>query len=145
MRRSKILAKMRAGQPVKLGMLGFFVPPYVAIAAELGYDGLWLEMEHRAFEAREVQALLVLCHHYDLDCIVRPSTRERAMLYRLLEDGATGLMMPHIPDAETARQLVQAVKISAVGRSGLRRTRPGDQLHGQLWRRDDAHRGARQP
>lgn len=119
MRKSKIAAKLRQGKPIKLAMMHHYIPAYIAYAAHEGYDGLWLDMEHRPYEAREVQALLAFCHLYDIDCLVRPFTRERAALYRLLEDGASGLIMPHVSDIETARALAQAAKFPPLGDRGL--------------------------
>ncbi|MBI1276787.1 MAG: 4-hydroxy-2-oxovalerate aldolase [Anaerolineaceae bacterium] len=119
MRKSKILAKVRAGQPARLAMMGYFIPAFVAYAAKLGFDGIWLDMEHHNFDDREVQALLAFFHLYDIDCLVRPPTREKPRLYRYLEDGATGLIIPHVNDAETARDLVQSVKFPPVGDRGI--------------------------
>lgn len=119
MRKSKILAKVRAGQPARLAMMGYFLPPFVAYAAHLGYDGIWLDMEHHNFDDREVQALMAFFHLYDIDCVVRPPTREKARLYRYLEDGATGFVIPHVNDVETARDLVQSVKFPPVGDRGI--------------------------
>ncbi|MEZ4670164.1 MAG: aldolase/citrate lyase family protein [Anaerolineae bacterium] len=119
MRKSKILAKVRAGQPAKLAMMGHFLPPFVAYAAKLGFDGIWLDMEHHNFDDREVQAMLAFFHLYDIDCVVRPPTREKARLYRYLEDGATGFVIPHVNDVETARDLVQSVKFPPVGDRGI--------------------------
>jgi 4-hydroxy-2-oxoheptanedioate aldolase len=119
MRHSKVMAKLRAGKPVKVAQMGFFVPPMVAYAAQLGYDGIWLDLEHRPMDAREIQALLVHFHLYDIDCILRPPTREKAQLYRYLEDGTAGLIIPHVNDAESARDLVQKVKFPPLGDRGI--------------------------
>jgi 2-keto-3-deoxy-L-rhamnonate aldolase RhmA len=119
MRKSKILAKVRGGQMARLAMMGYFLPPFVAFAAKLGFDGIWLDMEHHNFDDREVQALMAFFHLYDIDCVVRPPTREKARLYRYLEDGATGLVIPHVNDAASARDLVQSVKFPPVGDRGI--------------------------
>ena len=119
MRNSKILAKIRAGKPARLAMMGHFIPIFVAHAANLGYDGIWLDLEHRAMDSREVQAMLAFFHLYDIDCMVRVPTREKGQLYRYLEDGATGLMIPHVSDVESARELVSRVKFPPVGDRGL--------------------------
>jgi 4-hydroxy-2-oxoheptanedioate aldolase len=119
MRNSKILAKIRAGKPAKLAMMGHFLPPFVAYAASLGYDGIWLDLEHRPMDSREVQAMLTYFHLYDIDCMLRTPTREKGQLYRYLEDGATGLMVPHVSDAQSAYDLVQRVKFPPVGDRGL--------------------------
>jgi 2-keto-3-deoxy-L-rhamnonate aldolase RhmA len=118
-RKSKVLAKIRAGQPARIAMLGYFLPPFIAHAAHLGYDGIWLDLEHRPMDSREVQALLAFFHLYDIDCLVRTPTREKSQLYRYLEDGATGIIVPHVSDVEVARALVQAVKFPPVGDRGI--------------------------
>lgn len=119
MRQSKTLKKLRAGQPVRLCVSGHNIPAYIRHAAEAGYDCLWLDLEHRLFSEREVQTLLAYCHLADLDCMIRPPTLEKTRLYRYLEDGATGLMIPHVSTAEKARMLVDAVKYPPLGDRGL--------------------------
>ena len=68
---------------------------------------------------REVQALLAHFHLFDIDCLLRPATLEKSRLRRYLEDGASGLMIPHVSTAKTARQLVDAVKFPPLGERGL--------------------------
>jgi len=119
MRNSKTLAIIRAGQPARVAQLGHFIPPFVAHAANVGYDAIWFDLEHRPMNPREVQAIMPIFHLYDIDCIVRTPTREKSQLYRLLEDGATGLIMPLVEDAETAQQIVEAVKFPPLGDRGL--------------------------
>lgn len=119
MRNSKMLAKIRAGKASRIAMLGHYLPPFIAYAAHLGYDGIWLDLEHRPMDDREVQALLAFCHLYDIDCFLRPATREKAKLYRYFEDGAAGLVVPHVSTVEEARDLVRKVKFPPVGDRGL--------------------------
>lgn len=119
MRKSKVLAKLRAGQPARVCSMGHFLPFFVRYAAHFQYDGIWLDLEHRAMDQREVQALLALCCACDIDCMVRPPTAERTRLYRYLEDGAAGFMVPFVSSAEYARHLVQAVKYPPLGNRGI--------------------------
>lgn len=118
-RNSKTLAKLRSGQPVRMcGLSGHFLPAYVRHAAHQGYDCIWLDLEHRAMDQRELQALLAFFHLADIDCMVRAPTLEKTKLYRLLEDGAAGIMIPHVSTAEKARMLVQALKFPPLGDRG---------------------------
>ncbi len=119
MRKSKTLAKLRAGEPVRMCVFGHFNPAFVYHAADAGYDCIWLDMEHRLISEREVQALLAYFHLADIDCMLRPPTLEKTRLYRYLEDGAAGLMIPHVSTAEKARMLVEAVKFPPLGDRGL--------------------------
>ncbi len=45
--------------------------------------------------------------------------QEKTGLYRLLEDGASGLMIPHVANAEQASFLVQAMKFPPQGDRGF--------------------------
>jgi 2-keto-3-deoxy-L-rhamnonate aldolase RhmA len=118
-RKSKTLARLRAGDPVRLCALGHFIPAFIRHAAHFGYDCIWLDLEHRAMSDREVQALLAYFHLFDIDCMLRAPTLEKTRLYRYLEDGATGLMIPHVSTVDKARLLVDAVKFPPLGDRGL--------------------------
>jgi 4-hydroxy-2-oxoheptanedioate aldolase len=119
MRKSKILAKLRSGQFARICCMGHFLPFYIHYAAQFKYDGVWLDLEHRAMDAREVQSLLAFCHLNDIDCMIRPPTLERTRLYRYLEDGASGLMIPFASNVEAAKHVVRAVKFPPVGNRGV--------------------------
>jgi 4-hydroxy-2-oxoheptanedioate aldolase len=119
MRKSKTLARIRNGGVARICNLGHYIPSYVAHAARAGYDCIWIDMEHRVWDPREIQALLMQCHLHDIDGLVRPPTREKAQLYRYLEDGATGLMIPHVSTVKEAMQLVQSTRFPPLGERGL--------------------------
>lgn len=119
MRKSKTLARLRAGQVARICGLGHFIPSYICHAAEAGFDCIWLDLEHRTIDDRDVQALLAFFHLYDIDCMLRPATLEKTRLYRYFEDGAAGLMIPHVSTVEKAQMLVQAVKFPPLGDRGL--------------------------
>lgn len=119
MRPSKTLAKIRAGKPARMCVLGHFIPPFVHMAARNGFDLIWLDLEHRLIPEQQLQALLTHFQLADIDCMLRPATLEKSRLYRYLEDGACGLMIPHVSTAEKARMLVESVKFPPLGDRGL--------------------------
>lgn len=119
MRKSKILAKLRGGRAAKICSLGHYLPFYIRHAAEVGYDGIWLDWEHRAMDQREAQSLLALCRMFDIDAMVRPPSTERNRLYRFLEDGATGFLIPFVSDQDMALKIVEAAKFPPIGNRGL--------------------------
>ncbi len=119
MRKSKSLAKIRAKKPVAIANLGHFIPAFVRHAAATGFDCIWLDLEHRAWAPRDVQAILAFFHHFDIDCLLRSPTTERALLYRYLEDGATGVMIPHVATKADAEHLVGALRFPPIGNRGL--------------------------
>lgn len=119
MRKSKVLAKWRNNEFARFCAMGHVLPFFIRYAAQFGYDGIWLDLEHRNMDNREVQHLLALCHRFDIDCMIRPPTTQRTRLYRYLEDGASGFMVPFVSTAETARHIVDSVKFPPIGNRGL--------------------------
>ena len=118
-RKSKTLARLRAGEPARICSLGHYIPAYVHHAAHFNYDCIWLDLEHRLISQREVQALMAHFHLADIDCMVRVPTLGKTSLYRYFEEGATGLMVPLVSTPEKAAMLVDAVKFPPIGERGL--------------------------
>jgi len=119
MRQSRVLQKIRSGKVARLCALGSYLPYFPTVAVHAGYDGIWVDGEHKPFDPREVQALIAFHHLADIDCLWRPPTREKPALYRILEDGATGLIIPHVENVAEARALVQAMRFPPLGNRGL--------------------------
>ena len=118
MRNSKTIAKLSNNEVVRICGLGHFIPAFVKHVAHFGYDCIWLDLEHRLIDEREVQSLLQLAHLCDIDVMLRAPTLEKTRLYRYLEDGAAGLMIPHVSTPEKAQMLVDAVKFPPIGDRG---------------------------
>jgi 4-hydroxy-2-oxoheptanedioate aldolase len=118
MRRSKVLAKLRSGGIARICNFGHYLPYFPQTAAKNGYDGLWMDGEHRSWNPREVQSMLAFHHLADVDCFFRPPTLEKTGLYRILEDGAAGLIIPHVSTVEKAKSIVDAVKFPPMGDRG---------------------------
>lgn len=118
-RRSKTLAKFRQNKSAAVVGMGHFLPAFVRHAAHSGYDCIWLDLEHRAMDPREIQSFLAFCHLADIDCMVRSPSREPTQLYRYLEDGAAGIMAQMVNTKEEAEAIVQAVKFPPVGQRGM--------------------------
>ena len=119
MRKSKVLAKLRSGQFARICGTGHYLPFFVRYAAHFGYDGIWLDLEHRTMNDREVQAIIAACYYNDIDCMVRPQTMGRSHLYHYLEDGAAGFMIPFVSTEAIARDVVAAVRFPPLGNRGV--------------------------
>lgn len=119
MRPSKVLAKLRSGQVARICATGSPIAFFPAIAAHFRYDGIWVDAEHRVWDPCDVETVLGRHHAADIDCVWRAVTKEKNNLYRLLEDGAAGLMIPHVATADEARALVSAIKFPPLGDRGF--------------------------
>ena len=121
MRRSKVLEKLRAGKTaltinVSLGPS----PLAIQLAGRSGFDGIWIDTEHRPVNQWQVSSMIMAGHLTDIDCFVRIRKGEGyTSFFRPLEDGAAGIMVPHIKTREEAEWVVYNAKFPPVGRRGL--------------------------
>ncbi|MBP8256287.1 MAG: hypothetical protein KAX37_03105 [Opitutaceae bacterium] len=119
MRSSLARARLRQNSAVRIACMYYPSAMMPAHAAKAGFDAIWLDAEHNTWDRREIQRLIALHHLANIDCIVRTGSRNATELYHLLEDGATGLMIPLVDTAEDAARLARAVKFPPVGQRGL--------------------------
>jgi 4-hydroxy-2-oxoheptanedioate aldolase len=118
-RSSKLLAKIRTGQVARSCVTGSPLAYLPAMAAHHGYDAVWVDAEHRAWDPLQVREMFLRAHHAGIDCVFRPSNNDRTALSRYLEDGATALLIPMVNTAARARELVSATKFPPLGERGL--------------------------
>jgi 4-hydroxy-2-oxoheptanedioate aldolase len=119
MRSSLARLRLRENQPVRIACMYYPSASMPAHAAKAGYDAIWLDAEHNTWDRRELQRMIALHHLANIDCIVRTGSRNPTDLYHLLENGATGLMIPLVNTAADAAALAQAVKFPPIGQRGL--------------------------
>lgn len=119
MRTSLIRSRLQQGKAARIACLYYPTTMLPAHAAKAGFDAIWLDTEHSTWERRELQRMIAFHHLANIDCIVRTGSRNAPELYHLLEDGATGLMIPHVNTPEEAAALVRAVKFPPFGQRGL--------------------------
>ena len=130
MRRSKMLAKLRAGQFALTTNISLSMNPLaVELAGRSGIDGMWLDTEHRPFTQREVSHMLTASRVADIDVFVRIRKGEGyTAFFRPLEDGAAGICVPHVATEEEARWVARNAKYPPIGRRGFENVMPDADL-----------------
>jgi 4-hydroxy-2-oxoheptanedioate aldolase len=120
MRNSKILAKLRAGKTaLTFGVSCGFNTKGVEFAGRLGYDGVWLDMEHRNFSDQEMDLLILASRTADVDALVRIRKGSYTNYFRPMEAGAAAIMVPHIKNRQEAELAVYNTRYPPVGRRGF--------------------------
>jgi 4-hydroxy-2-oxoheptanedioate aldolase len=120
MRRSRILEKIAKGQVASIVNTSFTNSFRVAeMAAGMGFDGNWIDMEHRDFTYQDSAMMTLACRAGDMDSVVRIRKDSYADYFRPLEDGATGIMVPHIKTRAEAQFAVYNAKYHPLGRRGM--------------------------
>ena len=134
MRKSNVLQKLRAGQPVLMTNAAFTGSAGLCeILGNLGFDCIWIDMEHRPLNPKDVFHMIQGARAGSTDTCVRIVHDTPTGYARLLEDGASGLMIPHCSTANDARRAVELAKFPPLGDRGLDMAGPdGDYLTADL-------------
>lgn len=119
MRASKVKAKLRRGEPVLLTALALMDPSLFELASLMGFDGIWLDLEHHAVSVETAAGLIRAARVGSSDVMTRPAKGELMRMGRLLEAGAQGIMYPRCGSADEAREVVKWSKFASLGRRGL--------------------------
>ena len=121
MRRSNILEKLRAGKSALLTNISMSPSPLaVEVAGRAGIDGVWIDTEHRPFTPREVADVIAGARLGDIDAMIRIRKGEGyTSFFRPLEDGAAGIMVPHVATREEAEWVARNSKYPPIGRRGV--------------------------
>jgi 2-keto-3-deoxy-L-rhamnonate aldolase RhmA len=83
------------------------VPEIAEIFAEVGFDWLFVDMEHTTIDVEDVQRILQAVGD-KCACLVRVPSMDEVWLKRVLDAGAHGVIIPHVNTADEVRHIVQA-------------------------------------
>lgn len=114
------MEKLRAGGYVVTAGMNRVAEPWLAeTIGRIGYDVIWFDMEHRAFGYDKLDPVSLACRATGIDLMVRVLKTGYTSPMRALEFGANGIMVPHVMNAEEAKQWVDWVRFPPLGRRGF--------------------------
>ena len=130
MRRSKVLEVLRDGQAAVTVNLSLAANPLaMELAGRSGLDGVWIDSEHRPYAQREIAAMITAGRVADIDSLVRIRKGEGyTSFFRPLEDGAAGIMVPHVTTGDEAAWVARNAKYPPIGRRGMETMMPDADL-----------------
>lgn len=85
------------------------LPEVAEIFVSAGYDWLFIDLEHSPMDARDALNLLAAADSR-VPCVVRVPWNEEAHLKKVLDAGATGVIVPLVNSADDARHAVTRCK-----------------------------------
>lgn len=94
-------------------------PAIAEIMAAAGFDWLVLDMEHSVLELSEIQTLIQVLDGQRCPAIVRLTSNHPDQIKRVMDAGATGVMVPMVKSAADARAAVQGVYYPPRGQRGV--------------------------
>ena len=104
---------------------GVNTPDMIDLMGPWGFDGFWIEAEHGPVDFGDIADLTRACDLWGVTSIVRVNRVEPGIIYRTLDQGAQGIVVPHVNTADEARQIVDAAKFAPIGHRGMFGSRQG--------------------
>jgi 4-hydroxy-2-oxoheptanedioate aldolase len=115
-RPSRVLRKLRAGGVVSCFKLNLSCARAAQIAAALGFDCIWTDMEHTATQWSDVEKQIMAAKAHDTDVMVRVPRGSYSDYIKPLELDAAGIMVPHCMSLADAQFVVRTTRFHPVGR-----------------------------
>ena len=94
-------------------------PQITQMLATAGFDFMYIDMEHSCLSIETVGDLCYAALAAGLVPIVRPSAKEPHLLTRPLDNGAMGLLIPHVDTQEEAESVARAIRFPPLGERGM--------------------------
>lgn len=99
--------RLRAGDPCyTLGIRTARSADFVRMAATAGYDAIWIDLEHSTIPLDTVAKMAATARDLGLEAWVRTPEGDFGVIGRILDGGASGLIIPQIETAEDAQKAV---------------------------------------
>ena len=114
------LDKLGAGQPcrfgtwVKLGTL-----ETLEMLAIAGFDFVVVDMEHAPHSLESAYRLIVGAQGFGMNALVRLPDSGGALVQRILDSGADGVLVPRVRNVAEARAVADGLRFSPAGSRGL--------------------------
>jgi 2-dehydro-3-deoxyglucarate aldolase len=117
---AKTLKAKLASNELTLGgwvMIGH--PAVAEIMARAGFDWVTVDLEHSAITTQQAEDLIRAAEMGGKPALVRLTNNDENLIKRVMDSGATGIIVPLVRTAEDARRAVDALYYPPRGRRGV--------------------------
>ncbi|ATY12301.1 2-dehydro-3-deoxyglucarate aldolase [Amycolatopsis sp. AA4] len=111
--------RLQSGERLLGGLLRLPAETLVEMAGVAGLDFVVLDCEHGPADLVPLQQHIVAAQAHGLGVLVRVGEDEPALMLRVLDLGADGVVVPHVDTAEQARSAVAAAHYPPLGKRGF--------------------------
>ncbi len=112
-------SRLRSGERLIGALLRLPAEDLVEMLAVSGFDFVVIDCEHGPNEVADLRRHIALADVHRVPVIVRVGTDEPALTLRALDQGAAGIIAPHIDTPAQAAALVDAVHYPPLGHRGF--------------------------
>jgi 4-hydroxy-2-oxoheptanedioate aldolase len=118
-RQSRVRKLLHEGQIPTTLKINLADPRVIEAAGMCGVDAVWLCQEHVPTDWLALEGQIRAARIHNIDTLVRVSRGSYSDYIRPLEADATGIIVPHVSDADDARQVVEWVRFHPIGKRAL--------------------------
>src|SRR5262247_4726743 len=130
-RPNRVKQQLAAGKVATI-LAGTNDPDFIDQLGTVGADGIWLEGEHGGVDYADLGNLTRACDLWGVTSVVRVMDNDYATIYRTLDRGAQGIVVPHVNTRAQAEAFVAAAKFAPLGKRGMYTSRQGFGVDGYL-------------
>jgi 2-keto-3-deoxy-L-rhamnonate aldolase RhmA len=113
-----VKTRLREGLPVVAATITVANPDVAAHAATLGFDFLWVEMEHSPISLESLRNIVLATRGLPAMTFARVPVNEIWTAKRVLDAGVSGVIFPFSSTPELAAQAASACRYPPTGRRG---------------------------
>ena len=112
----------KGGLAIGLGVRAVKSVDIGLFAHTAGFDWLFIDCEHGALDLGTVSEIATAALGQGVTPIVRVPGKEHHHASRVLDNGAQGVVVPHIENADEARQVVSNCRVPPIGHRSISRS-----------------------
>ncbi len=86
---------------------------------QLGFDAAFVDFEHGGVSWSELSDISRACEIWGMASVVRVNRLDEALILRTLDQGASGVFIPHVITADDARRAADACRYPPTGTRGV--------------------------
>ena len=109
--------RVRSGQVLMGTLVSLPSPEICEILANVGYDWIFIDAEHGAFNPQQAQSMLQAAA--PTHCVIRVPEGESVWIKKALDIGAAGVIVPQVHNADQAIEIIKHCKYAPTGDRGI--------------------------
>ncbi len=102
-----------------LALMNARTPDVPAIAAACGYEAVYIDLEHTSTSLETAAMLCASAAGAGIAGLVRVPSNDPSIIARVLDNSATGVIVPHVDSKIEAEQVVDAARFPPVGNRSI--------------------------
>ncbi|MCG8378983.1 MAG: aldolase/citrate lyase family protein [Proteobacteria bacterium] len=109
--------RIRSGEVLTGTLVSLPSPEICELLSNIGYDWLFIDAEHGAFNPQQAQSMLQAAS--PTPCVIRVPVGETVWLKKALDIGAAGIIVPQVHNSAQAKEIIQHCKYAPTGDRGI--------------------------